>query len=27
MIMMQKALKCDLATGFVSKGSFDLKKE
>jgi len=27
MIMMQKALNCDLATWFVSKGSFDLKKE
>jgi len=27
MIMMQKALGCDLATWFVSKGSFDLKKE
>ncbi len=27
MIMMQKALNCDIATWFVSKGSFDLKKE
>lgn len=27
MIMMQKALNCDLATGFISKGSFDLKRE
>ncbi len=27
MIMMQKALNCDLATWFVSKWSFDLKKE
>jgi len=27
MIMMQKALNCDLATWFVSKGSFDLKSE
>ena len=27
MIMMQKALKSDLATWFISKGSFDLKKE
>ncbi len=27
MIMMQKALNCDLATWFVSKGSFDLKRQ
>ena len=27
MIMMQKVLQCDLATGFMSKWGFDLRKQ